>query len=190
MTHEDGQAQVEGSENQSDIKTTEQADVVNKRILEESIRNKKKAQELQAKLDEVDKAQAEKAGNIQKLLELERKEKEKLQAELFNTKKQNVDVNLRAVFMEYGDRFANLDDMLNQPKHRDILKLAVNEETGEIDKKIVERYIDEVLTDKPHQRKQVTNPGAMTKKPGIITGKSISSMSRDELKEYMRQKYK
>jgi hypothetical protein len=190
MTHEDGQATNEGSENQSDIKTSEAADV-NKRLLEESIRNKKRATELQAQLDQVERSQAEKAGNIQKMLELERKEREKLQAELISNKKATLESNLRFAVSKFSDQIVSVEDVLNQPKYKDILKLAVDEDTLTVNDDVVKQYIETVLNDKPFLKKQVANAGSFNKKPTtVVTTKSVSAMSKEELKDYMRSKYK
>jgi len=195
MQHEDGQSAGEGQE----VNESAQVDVQkliesNKRLLEESVRHKKRAQELEKQRELEELERVNKSGDLQKQLELKNKMLEKMTVDLKATQQKTLESNIKAEFAKYSDLFVSMDDVLNQPKYADILNAGIDRENLTVNGDYVKQYLDSLLNDKPFLKKQSQVVGVVSKKPSSFDPgagqKSVRDMKPDELKRFILENYR
>lgn len=195
MQHEDGQSAGEGQE----VNESAQIDVQkliesNKRLLEESVRHKKRAQELEKQRELEELERVNKSGDLQKQLELKNKMLEKMTVDLKATQQKTLESNIKAEFAKYSDLFVSMDDVLNQPKYADILNAGIDRENLTVNGDYVKQYLDSLLNDKPFLKKQTQVVGVVSKKPSSFDPsagqKSVRDMKPDELKRFILENYR
>lgn len=154
----------------------------NKRLLEESKSHKTKASEYKSRLEAKEKEEIEKSGDLAKLLEHERKEKEKIADEAKKLKSTTLDQKVREFVSKHGKDVHDIDDLLNQPKHRGILLAGIDKENLTVDENAVKNYVNAVLSEKPWLKKHLAQEGVDATKPGGSGAqKNLSSLSDKEL---------
>jgi hypothetical protein len=195
MQHEDGQSAGEGQ----GANEVAQIDVqklieTNKRLLEESNRHKKRAQELEKQRETEEVERVNKSGDLQKQLEMKNKMLEKMQSDLKLTQQKTLESNIRAAVAKFSDQIVSVDDVLNQPKYADILNTGIDRENLTVNDDYVKQYVDAVLQEKPFLKKQVQQVGVVTKKPSSFDPsagqKSVRDMKPDELKRFILENYR
>ena len=195
MSHEDGQSTGEGQEtNESAQIDVQKLIESNKRLLEESARHKKRAQELEKQRETEELERVNKSGDLQKQLELKNKMLEKMQNDLKVTQQKTLESNIRASVAKFSDQIVSVDDVLNQPKYADILNAGIDRENLTINEDYVKQYLDAVLQEKPFLKKQSATVGVVNKKPSGFDSnagkKAVKDMKPDELKRFILENYK
>lgn len=195
MQHEDGQSAGEGQgTNEAAQIDVQKLIETNKRLLEESNRHKKRAQELERQRETEELERVNKSGDLQKQLEMKNKMLEKMQSDLKLTQQKTLESNIRAAVAKFSDQIVSVDDVLNQPKYADILNTGIDRENLTVNDDYVKQYVDAVLQEKPFLKKQVQQVGVVTKKPSSFDPsagqKSVRDMKPDELKRFILENYR
>lgn len=195
MQHEDGQSAGEGQGTNEVAQIDVQKLIeTNKRLLEESNRHKKRAQELERQRETEELERVNKSGDLQKQLEMKNKMLEKMQSDLKLTQQKTLESNIRAAVAKFSDQIVSVDDVLNQPKYADILNTGIDRENLTVNDDYVKQYVDAVLQEKPFLKKQVQQVGVVTKKPSSFDPsagqKSVRDMKPDELKRFILENYR
>lgn len=195
MQHEDGQSAGEGQGTNEVAQIDVQKLIeTNKRLLEESNRHKKRAQELEKQRETEEVERVNKSGDLQKQLEMKNKMLEKMQSDLKLTQQKTLESNIRAAVAKFSDQIVSVDDVLNQPKYADILNTGIDRENLTVNDDYVKQYVDAVLQEKPFLKKQVQQVGVVTKKPSSFDPsagqKSVRDMKPDELKRFILENYR
>lgn len=195
MQHEDGQSAGEGQgTNEAAQIDVQKLIETNKRLLEESNRHKKRAQELERQRETEELERVNKSGDLQKQLEMKNKMLEKMQSDLKLTQQKTLESNIRAAVAKFSDQIVSVDDVLNQPKYADILNTGIDRENLTVNDDYVKQYVDAVLQEKPFLKKQVQQVGVVAKKPSSFDPsagqKSVRDMKPDELKRFILENYR
>jgi hypothetical protein len=163
----------------------------NKRLLEESNDYKKKYKLANSEVEEKEKKIALEKGDLQKLLDMERKEKARIADESQGLKKTVIKKQLELAINKYAQDANNVDDFYNQPAFAHILKEAIDEESLTLNEEKVQLYVSEVFKAKPHYKKSINQPNTVSKKPiQQVNGvKSIDKMDAKEIEEILRAKF-
>ena len=115
----------------------------NQRLLEESEKNKKKAQELDEKLKADEKAKAESEGDYKKLLDQERRDREAAEGKYKNIVSTSLNEKLKNEIYKVAPDVRNIDLVLKVNEHRDLLKLDEDQLTVSGAKEYIEKVREE-----------------------------------------------
>lgn len=171
---------------------TKKTDDVNARLLEESKRNKARANEYKsqlAELEEFKRLKLEEEGNFKVLLQ-QANEKLKTKDEEFKVLKQKtLKGNIVSTISRFANDVVDLEDLLNQSKFKSIIEEGLDEDSLSLKDEAAEKYVKAVLEAKPHLRKSI--PGVQTHKGGKpayiekdAKEKTYGEMSAREKEEY------
>lgn len=152
---------------------------VNERLLAESKHNKKRAQDLQAKLNEMEKSTLQEQA---KYKELWQKSEEKYQGLYKSLVKEKIRTAVSDKASKAGCR--DVDDLL---KLGDVRLLQINEETLEVEGADV--FVEEVKKVKPYLFATQNTPTINPATPGgVLKGgqKSVKEMTKDEIMSQLR----
>lgn len=140
----------------------EKLKATNSRLLEESEKNKKKAQQFEEEKLAAEKAKAEAEGDLSKQLELERLERQKIAEKYKNTIGLTLTEKLKNEVLKEAGAEADVEMILHVNKHKALLKL--DEDTLTVEG--VKEFVDKVREEKPHLfgKKKMPNDGD-TRKP-------------------------
>jgi hypothetical protein len=162
------------------------------RLLEESDKYKKRAQEAENKLTEAEKKKLEEEGNLQDLLARERKEKEELLGKFKNTARMTLEEKLRNELQSKASDIIDIDDLMsarNNPALKPLLKLD-EEKIGVAG---VEEFLEKAREIKPHyfgkkQMPDMNNVRTSGEDLDDSTTKSDDERYREELKKVTTRK--
>lgn len=165
----------------------------NARLLEESKKYKERAKTIESEVERATEEAMSKEKDVSKLLEAERKRSEKLANDNKSMKQKTLQANIRQSAAKFATDVVDLEDLLNQPKYAEILKRGIDAESLTVDDEVMKEYVEAVLKEKPHFRKQSEATTVMTKKPGYDpkTGnvKPLSQMEPKEIEETLFRLY-
>jgi len=170
-------------------KKLEELEQTNKRLLEESKRYKKTAKEIESEKERLEREKAEKDGNAQKLLEMERERAKKLSDEFSGLRKKTMEANVRSAFSKYASEVQSIDMLMRVPEFAYILDEGKDEDNLTVASDAVQRYVDAVLEAHPYLRKTST-PSTFNKPPQTPIGKkkSLADMTADEIRELYKKR--
>lgn len=138
---------------------TKKTDDVNVRLLEESKRNKAKANEYKtqlAELEEFKRLKLEEEGNFKTLLQQANDKLKAKDEESKALRQKTLKGNIVSTITRFANDVVDLEDLLNQPKFKSIIEEGLDEESLSLTDEAAEKYVKSVLEAKPHLRK----PGA------------------------------
>lgn len=185
-----GEGQANGDTKTVDVnellKRVDQLEASNKRLLEESKGYKEKYKATANEVTKKEEQIALEKGDLQKLLEMERKKTTDVLGELTSTKEKILKQEIKSAVSEFASDAIALEDVLNQPNFLHILNEAVDRESLSVDREKAKMYVEEVRKNKSHLFKTSTQPGVVTKKPQQTASKSPSSMKKNELEEALK----
>lgn len=157
----------------------------NERLLKESKDYKEKYKSTSSEVSKKEEEIALQKGDLQKLLDMERKKVGDVQNENKTMREKILTQEIVRTVGKFAADVVDLEDLLNQPKFEHILKEGIDADNLVVNEEKAKAYVDEVIKAKPYLRKQASQPGVITKKPGTSTSgstaKTIAQMSRDEL---------
>lgn len=118
------------------------------RILNESKEYKAKLKEASERLAALEKAKLEQDGNLQALLESERKKREEVEGKFSGLRKELLATKLKDTFARHAKDALDIDDLIANP----ITKTTVEFDTDslDIDEDSVKKAIDALREKKPH----------------------------------------
>lgn len=189
MSEEVLNTQPEGERPVNLEETLKKMEQTNSRLLEESKRNKERARQLEAELKqrdaEIESQVLTKEKDLSKVLELERKAKEKTYNENKKLRNEILQNNIRQTVAKFAVNVVDLDDLLNQPKYFDILKRGIDQDSLTVEEDCAKEYVETVLKNKPHYIAKPEATTVMTKKPSysVTNSGDWRNLSDKELKE-------
>jgi hypothetical protein len=148
----------------------------NDRLLKESKDWKTKAQSYGSQAEELERAEAEKSKNHQKLVEIERKRVAELQAKLKSRDESTLQANLKAAVLKAAPDVIDVEDVMNQPKYLPLLQAGVDMDSLSVTDEAVKHFVSTLQKDKAHLFKKGKAPATFTKVPnGRTTGMQFES---------------
>lgn len=170
------------------LKRIEQLESTNKRLLDESKSWKNQAIELKSKFDEAEKNKVEKSGDEKALLEYEKKQREKIENENKKLKAKALEDKVRSTVAKYAKDVHSLEDVLNQPQFKEILKNGIDPENLTLDEDAAKDFVNKVLEAKPWLKKNVSQAGVDTTKPSgkKTAGTDLSKLSSKEIADLIK----
>lgn len=157
----------------------------NERLLKESKDYKEKYKSTATEVSKKEEQIALEKGDLQKLLEMERKKREEAAQENKAMREKILNQEIIRTVGKFATDVVDLEDLLNQPKFEHILKEGIDSENLVVKEEKAKAYVEEVIKAKPYLKKTASQPGVITKKPGNSatgpTSKPIAQMSREEL---------
>jgi archaellum component FlaC len=180
----EGQATTTGEGQSVDVnevmKRLEQLEGSYKRVLEESKSYKSKANEYKSKLEKIEEESVKSSGDLAKQLEYERKLREQKENENKSLKNKTLDSKIRETVLKYAKDVHDVDDLLNQPKHRAILLGGIDQENLTVDENAAKNYVNTVLNEKPWLKKHMEQPSVDTSKASPISTKGEVQLKKGE----------
>lgn len=165
------------------LKRIEQLESTNKRLLDESKSWKGQATEFKTKLDEAEKKKVETSGDLEAQLKYERDQKAKLEKEAKLLKNKTLDQNIRMTVGKFAKDVHSLEDLLNQPQFKEIIKGGIDPENLSLDEDAAKDYVNKVLEAKPWLKKNLQQAGVDTTKPnGGKTPAPVGEVKKGEHK--------
>lgn len=173
---------------------TKKTDDVNLRLLEESKRNKAKANEYKsqlAELEEFKRQKLEEEGNYKTLLEQANKKLKDKDEESKSLRQKTLKSNIVSTITRFANDVVDLEDLLNQPKFKSIIEEGLDEESLGLTDEAADKYVKAVLDAKPHLRKTPpVTPTRQNGKPAYVSKevkeKDTASMTSEELQNYIK----
>ena len=171
---------------------TKKTDDVNLRLLEESKRNKAKANEYKsqlAELEEFKRQKLEEEGNYKTLLEQANKKLKDKDEESKSLRQKTLKSNIVSTITRFANDVVDLEDLLNQPKFKSIIEEGLDEDSLTLKEEFAEKYVKSVLEAKPHLRKTpAQTPTRQGGKPAYIEKeakeKAYSEMNEKEKADF------
>lgn len=163
------------------------------RVLEESKSHKAKASEYKSKLEEIEKKGVEASGDVQKQLEFERKQREKIEADNKRLKNETLNQRIREAVGKYAKDVHSIDDLLNQPSYKKILTDGIDPENLTVNEDAAKTFVNTVLEAKPWMKKNIQQAGVDTNKPNASSlnlGKSLDDVKKGEHKDVLKEALK
>lgn len=152
----------------------------NERLLKESKDWKAKYQSIGSEAEERERAEAEKAKNHQKLVEIERKRVAELQAKLKARDESTLQANLKAAVLKAAPDVIDVEDVMNQPKYLPLLQSGVDMDSLTVTEEAVKSFVSTLSKDKPHLFKKGKAPSTFTKVPN---GRAMSFEHSEDVKD-------
>ena len=180
----------QNDEGQSQAK---KADDVNARLLEESKRNKAKANEYKsqlAELEEFKRQKLEEEGNYKTLLQQANDKLKAKEEESRALRRTTLQGNIVSTISRFASDVVDLDDLLNQPKFKSIIEEGLDEESLSLTDEAAQKYIKIVLDAKPHLRKSVIAPATHKNGKPVYVEKETKEKSWQDMNEKERADYK
>lgn len=180
----EGQQNVNVSELMERLK---QLESTNARLLDENKKHKSRSRDAMTELEKIQSTTLEKEGDLQKILEAEKRKAEELADRFTSLKAKTIKANMRATVAKFASDVHDIDDLLNQPKYFDLLRTGIDEDSLEVNEEVAKDYVKKVTEAKPWLRKSVQAVGAVTTRPGYseTKAKDISAMTREEYEEHV-----
>lgn len=160
------------------LERIKQLEQTNKRLLDESKSHKQKLSEQKAERERLEEESIKNSGDLAKMLEHEKKLREEAAKEAARLKGLTLDQRIRESVSRHAKDVHDIDDLLNQPKHRSILLAGIDKENLSVDEEAVKNFVNRVLEDKPWLKKHMEQPGVDTKKPNGSGAKSVQDYSK------------
>jgi hypothetical protein len=173
-------------------KLVEATEASKARVLSEAKATKEKLGKAATEKDELKKALLMKEGDKDRLIEMERTEKEELKTRLSGVTEKLLKTQIRSTIQEFASDAFSLDDVLNQVDHAPLLKDAVDLETLTVDYDKAKKFADEVRKAKPYLFKTASQPGVVTRKPGMSAPartKPLEEMTAAEIEADLRREF-
>jgi hypothetical protein len=169
-------------------KRLEQLESSYSRVLNESKEHKTKAQEYKAKLEEIEKKGIETSGDVQKQLEYERKEREKIEKEAKALKNKTLDYTIRNTVSKFAKDVHSIDDLLNQPDFTHILRAGIDKENLTVDENAAKEFVNKVTEAKPYLKKHTEQAQVDSSKPKTTNLKdvNIDNLKKGEFKDHLK----
>lgn len=152
------------------------------RAVKESKSYKEKLNEEKSRAAKAEEEKIKASGDLAQQLEYERKQREEVERKAKTIASQTLQQKLREAAKRFAPDAHDIEDLLNQPKHKAILQAGIDAENLTVDENAVKNYVNAVLSEKPWLKKNLEQASVDSKKPNANgSQKNLKSLSDSEL---------